>query len=251
MPFDSWFWLDFEADMSQERPQLAVSSRERLGSSESRRLRRQGLVPGVLYGNGEPRHFTVDVFELRRVLSGSYGLNAILDVVVDGTGGPHHAVLKEYQLDPLRSTLSHIDLHEVRLDRPIQTQVAVELVGVPVGVSMGGLLQQIVREITVEALPMQIPERFELDVSDLAIGDSIQLSAVSIPPDVSLLDDPETTVASVVVSRRALAEEEEGVAEGEEAAEGEEVVAGEEPAAAEAEAGPGGEAEAEAAAEES
>ncbi len=212
------FWLDFSAGMAGERAQLVVATREKLGSSETRRLRREGLVPGVLYGSGVPRHFAVDRLELRRVLSGGQGLHAIVDVLVDGKGKPHHAVLKDYQLDPLRSNLTHVDLHEVRLDRKIQAQVALELVGIPEGVSMGGLLQQVVREINVEALPMGLPERLELDVSALEIGDSLQLGAVAVPEGVTILDDLETTVASVTVSRRALAEDEEAV-EGEEAAE--------------------------------
>ncbi|MFN8188551.1 MAG: 50S ribosomal protein L25 [Gaiellales bacterium] len=219
--------------MAGDRITLVVQPRDRLGSRETRRLRRNGRIPGILYGSGEPRAFSVDQLELRRALTGGHGFHQILDVVLEGQAKPHHAILKEYQLDPLRSTLTHVDLHEVRLDRPIQTQVAIELIGTPVGVTMGGLLQQILRETAVEALPASIPERLELDVSALEIGDALRLSDVVAPASVTLLDDPASVVASVVTSRRALSEEEEA-AEGAEAAEGE------------AGAAPGAEAEAEA-----
>lgn len=202
--------------------ELVVRLRERTGSRESRRLRRQGLVPGVLYGSGEPRAFCVEERELRRVLAGGHGMHAILDVVLDGHGKAHHAVLKDFQLDPRRSTLTHVDLHEVRLDRPIQTEVAVELVGTPEGVSAGGVLQLVTREIALEALPMEVPERLELDVSGLGIGESARVEHIIAPAGVTLLADPDTVVATVlaptVLRVEAEAVEEEAAAEGEPAA---------------------------------
>jgi large subunit ribosomal protein L25 len=221
--------------MAGERVKLAVEERESCGSRTSRRLRREGFVPGVLYGSGKPRAFYVAERELRRALGGAHGMHQILDVVVGEQQKAHHAVLKDYQLDPRRSTLVHVDLHEVRLDRPIQAQVAVELVGTPEGVKSGGLLSQTVREVNVEALPMSMPDSIELDVSALEIGDSVKIDDLRAPEGATILDDPETTVASVLVPRRVEVEEvpEEGEElEGEAAAEGE----AEEPAEAEAEA---------------
>jgi large subunit ribosomal protein L25 len=218
--------------MAGQTVELVVKLRESTGSRESRRLRRQGLVPGVLYGSGEPRAFCVEERELRRVLTGSHGMHAILDVVLDGHGKAHHAVLKDYQLDPRRSTLMHVDLHEVRLDRPIQTQVAVELVGTPEGVSAGGVLQLVTREVALEALPMEVPERLELDVSALGIGDSARVGQITAPAGVTLLADPDTVVAAVLAPTVLRVEEEEAVEE-EAAAEAE----GEPQAAAAPEAG--------------
>jgi large subunit ribosomal protein L25 len=206
--------------MAGQTVELVVKLRESTGSRESRRLRRQGLVPGVLYGSGEPRAFCVEERELRRVLTGSHGMHAILDVVLDGHGKAHHAVLKDYQLDPRRSTLMHVDLHEVRLDRPIQTQVAVELVGTPEGVSAGGVLQFVTREVALEALPMEVPERLELDVSALGIGDSARVGQITAPAGVTLLADPDTVVAAVLAPTVLRVEEEEA-AEEEAAAEAE------------------------------
>ncbi len=219
--------------MAGERVRIEVKERELCGSRPARRLRREGFVPGVLYGgSGSPRPFSVGERELRRALGGDHGLHAILDVVVEGEGTPHHAVLKDYQLDPRRSTLLHVDFHEVRLDRPIQTQVAVELTGTPAGVTLGGVLTQIVREVTVEALPMAIPERLELDVTALEIGGQAHVGGIVVPEDVRVLDDMDAVAATVAAPRVELVEEEEEE-EAEEAVEGEEAEAAEtEPAAA-------------------
>jgi large subunit ribosomal protein L25 len=222
--------------MAGERVRLEVKERETRGSRESRRLRRDGFIPGVLYGGeGKARAFYVEERVLRGALGGDHGVHAILDVVLEGQQKAHHAVLKDYQLDPRRSSLLHVDLHEVRLDRPIQAQVAVELTGEPAGANFGGVLTQIVREVTVEALPMSIPDRLELDVTELEIGGQVRVGEIVVPEDVKLLDDPEAVVATVAAPRVEV--EEEVVEE----IEGEEVEA-----AAEAEAEPEAGAEAQA-----
>jgi large subunit ribosomal protein L25 len=214
--------------MAGERIKLQVEPRERRGSADSRRLRARGFVPGVLYGAGQDAApFAIGERDLRRVLTGEHGTHAILDVVVgDGGQKARHAVLKEYQLHPTRGQLLHIDLQEVRLDQAIQAQVTVELVGEPEGVTMGGVLTQITREVNVEALPMEVPDRLELDVSRLAIGDSLRVADLSVPEGVKLLDDEDAVLASVSAPR---AEEPEEVPEEEEAAEGEEVPTEEQP----------------------
>lgn len=216
--------------MAGERIKLDVQSREGLGSAETRRLRAGGFVPGVIYGNGGEAHsFAVAERELRRALTGDHGMHAILDVVLgDGDRKIRHAVLKDYQVHPTRGRLTHIDLHEVRLDRPIQAAVVVELVGESTGVKEGGVLTQVGREVNVEALPMEVPERIELDISALEIGDSARVSDLRAPEGVTLLDDPENVIAAV--SQPRVEEEPETVpADGEEAVEGEELPEGEEP----------------------
>ena len=205
--------------MAGERVKLQVRSRDGRGSAASRRLRAEGFVPGVLYGDGKAAHpFAVPERELRRVLTGEHGLHAILDVILEGQQQTHHAVLKDYQLDPTRARLLHIDLHEVRLDRAIQAQVVVELVGESEGVKEGGVLSQVNREVTVEALPMEVPDRLELDVSALTIGDSLRISDLSVPEGVKILSDPEAVLASVTPPTKVELPE-EVVAEEEEAAE--------------------------------
>jgi large subunit ribosomal protein L25 len=209
--------------MAGERIKLEVAPRNQLGSREARRLRRRGLVPGVLYGRGnEPRAISVPERHLRRALTGEGGMNAILDVVVDGAGDAHPSILKDFQQDPLRGKLVHVDLQEVRLDRPITATVTVALVGAEdaPGVREGGALSQVAREVSVEALPMSIPEHLDLDVSGMAIGDTLRVADLASPDGVTLLDDPETVLATLTIPTRVVepeevAPEEEGVPEGE------------------------------------
>src|SRR6266566_9144467 len=121
--------------MAGERMKLQVRERERRGSADARRLRREGLIPGVLYGSGkEPHAISIPERELRRVLTGGSGLHAILDVVLEGQKTTHASILKEFQQDPIRGHISHFDLQEVPLDQPIQASVNVQLVGEPEGV---------------------------------------------------------------------------------------------------------------------
>ena len=125
----------------------------RSARATSRRLRKEGLIPGVLYGRGHTRAILVKERDLRTALTGRSGLHAILDVVIEGQKTPHHAVLKQYQQHPIRGTLTHVDFHEVRLDQPIQASVSVQLVGESPGAKEGGVVQQVTRELRLEALP--------------------------------------------------------------------------------------------------
>ncbi|HEY3542257.1 MAG TPA: 50S ribosomal protein L25 [Gaiellaceae bacterium] len=197
--------------MAGERTKLTVSQRERLGSPETRRLRKQGLVPGVLYGSGEPVAICVEERELRRALTGAGGLHSILDVQIDGTGKSHASILKDYQVDKVRGHVTHVDLQEVRLDRTITATVTVQLHGgddAP-GVREGGVLSQPLRELSVEALPLEVPEHIDLDVSGMVTGDTLRVADVPVPEGVTLLDDPETVVATVTAPTREVAPEEE------------------------------------------
>ncbi len=208
--------------MAGERIKLQVTERERRGSADARRLRREGLIPGVLYGRGkQPQTICVPERDLRRVLTGQGGLHAILDVVVEGRGTTHASILKDYQQDPLRGHISHIDLQEVRLDQPIQASVNVQLVGEPAGAKEGGVLSQVQREINIEALPMEIPEHIDLDVSGMAIGDTLRLVDLTPMDGVTYLDDPEETVLATVTLPTRVEEPEEVTEEGEELPEGE------------------------------
>ena len=208
--------------MAGERVKLQVTERESRGSADARRLRKAGFIPGVLYGNGkQPHAICIPERELRRVLTGAGGLHAILDVVLEGQKTTHASILKDYQQDPIRGHISHVDLQEVRLDKPIQASVTVQLIGEPVGAKEGGVLSQVQREINVEALPMEIPEHIDLDVSGMAIGDTLRLADLAPVEGVAYLDDPEETVlASVGLPTREVEPEPEEV-EGEELAEGE------------------------------
>jgi large subunit ribosomal protein L25 len=213
--------------MAGERVKLEVQKRDSRGSAEARRLRRRGLIPGVIYGGGkDPAAISVPERELRRALTGAGGLHAILDVVVqgDGNGDARPAILKDYQQDVISGRVAHIDLHQVRLDRPIQASVVVQLVGESVGAKEGGVLSQVSREVTVEALPMEIPEHIDADVSTMNIGDSLRLADIPAIEGVTFVDDPEETVLATVTAPSVFEEpepEEEELEEGAELPEGE------------------------------
>jgi large subunit ribosomal protein L25 len=193
-----------------ERVKLMVQNRAVLGSAESRRLRRQGLIPGVLYGREVPVAISIPERSLRTALTTSGGLNAVLDVVVDG-GSVHSSVLKEYQQHPVKGHITHVDLQEVRLDQPIHATVPVQLHGEPAGVKVGGVLSQVTNELNVEALPMEIPEHLDVDVSELNVGESLRLSSLRMPEGVTLLDDLEETVLATVSAPMREEAPEEGV----------------------------------------
>jgi large subunit ribosomal protein L25 len=222
-----------------KRPQLKVQDREERGSRATRRLRNQGLVPGVVYGgrDGQCNAFSVEARELRRVLiSGS----AVFDIDVGGSTRP--VIVKDQHHHPVRDHVTHIDLLEVRLDEKIQTTVSLEITGVEEspGVKEGGVLEHVTRELNVMALPTDIPENITVDVSHLEVAGTMHLSEVSAPEGVEFLDDPEETIVATIttpteVEEPEIEEEAELVGEDGEAAEG---ATGEEAAAE----GDGGEA---------
>jgi large subunit ribosomal protein L25 len=189
---------------------LNVNSRGAEGSRAARRLRREGRVLGVLYGGGEdPLGFDADARELRHALAGS---GAVLDLSIDG-GKATPVVLKEAQRDPVRGETIHVDLLRVRLDQEITAVVPIELVGVDdaPGVKQGGVLEQITRELNVEALPTAIPESIAHDVSEMEIGDTVLLSAIAAPDGVTLTDDLEETVVATLSPPKLQTEVEEEI----------------------------------------
>ena len=209
-----------------QRPSLSVEERAERGSREARRLRRAGFVPGVLYGGShdETVTFKVGQRELRQVLVDG---SALIDVKI-GAEKSVPAIVKDQQLHPVRGEVIHVDFLEVRLDEKIHATVAVELEGTEEapGVKEGGVLEHVTRELNIEALPTDIPERVVVDVSGMDIGATLTLSEVSAEGGVEFLDDPEeTTIATVVppteVEEPEIEEETELVGEGvEEAPEG-------------------------------
>ena len=221
---------------TSETTGLAVEQREPGGSRAARRLRREGKVLGVVYGGGEdPVAFQVDARALRQALAHK---GAVLDLRIGSAGGTP-VVVKEQVHHPVTGATVHLDLLRVRLDQPIQATVVLELVGADdaPGVKEGGVLEQVTRELTVEALPTEIPDSLQHDVSALVIGDTVTLDALTTPSNVKLVDDPETVIATLsppklqLEEEPELEEETELVGEGGEAAEGEEAAEGAEGAA--------------------
>ena len=210
-----------------DRTVLTLAAREERGSRPNRRLRREGLVPGVIYGQeSESVHFKVDGRRLRVVLAEKH---ALFDVEVEG-GDRQPVIVKDQQHHPVRGHIMHIDLLKVRLDEKIQTTVPLELEGTEdaPGVKEGGVLEHVTRELNVEALPTEVPDRIVADVSGLGIAETLMLSSVTPPAGVELLDDPEETVVATITApsvteapESEIEEEAELVGEGE-APEGEE-----------------------------
>lgn len=207
---------------------LSLTARDPEGSRNARRLRRSGLVPGVIYGGGdEPLHFAVDARILRNTLAHS---GAILEVSLDGAQGTP-VLVKDVQRHPVRGEAVHVDFLRVRMDEAIQTTVTVELVGgdeAP-GVVEGGVLSQETREITIEALPGDIPDSIKHDVSALEMNSTITLDALTAPAGVTFVDDADTLIASIMPPTLEPVEEEieteTGLVGEGEAAEGEEAAA--------------------------
>ncbi len=182
--------------MASQSTKLSISSREVSNSRSTRRLRRQGQVPGVLYGgDDDAMPFAVDERELRHALAGR---GAVVELELGGEATP--AVLKDAQRHPVRGHTMHVDFLRVNLNVAIDSVVSLELIGgdeAP-GTIEGGVLEHVTREVNIEALPNDIPERLQVDVSSMQINDTLTLAAVTAPEGVTILDDLDETVVATL-----------------------------------------------------
>lgn len=227
-----------------DRTPLKVSQRSEQGSRDVRRLRREGAVPGVLYGGGnkESVAFKVGERELRAALAEE---GALIDLTVDAEK-PRPVIVQDEQRHPVRGNVIHVDLLQVKLDEKISTTVPIELSGVEEapGVTEGGVLEHITREIEVEALPTDIPDKIVVDCSEMGIAETMTLAGLDKRPGVTFLDDPEETVIATITAPTELEEPEEVEEETELVGEDGEPIEGEEgevPEGEEAPAAEGGE----------
>jgi large subunit ribosomal protein L25 len=222
--------------MSSERATLNATTRTDFGTRTSKRLRREGKVPGVVYSDGkEATSFQVESRDARVILGEGH---ALFDLAIEGSEAVP-VVIKEQQHHPVRGDLQHLDLQQVDLNQAIQAEVLVELTGddVSPGVKQGGVLEHVTREVTVEALPTEIPDLLTLDVSGMEINDVLTLEDLSAPENVTLIADDPAEVTIVTLSPPRVEEEpaEDLEAEPEVVGEGEE--GGEEAAEAEGDGG--------------
>jgi len=180
---------------------VAASERSETGKNVNRRLRAQGLIPGVLYGaSKEPVPVSVSPKEIGTILRSASGENTLFDL--DLAGSRRKVILKEFQVEPLKGRLLHADFYEVALDRTLEVSVPVELQGVPVGVKVqGGIVDFVTRELEVECLPADIPEKVTVDVSGLELGRHLRVSDLQLPANVTVLTDPGVVIAHVVAPR--------------------------------------------------
>jgi large subunit ribosomal protein L25 len=187
---------------------LQAAPRTIEGSRATRRLRRSGRVPGVLYGGGkDPLAFDVDARELRHAIAAS---GAVVEIAIEGAASP--AVLKDSQRHPVRGETMHVDFLRVDLTQAIEATVVLELTGADEapGVIEGGILEQVTHEVTIEALPNEIPEHLTVDVSGMAMNDTLTLAAVKPPSGVTIIDDlDETVIANLTPPRLEVESDEE------------------------------------------
>jgi large subunit ribosomal protein L25 len=185
--------------MSSDRATLTAFPRTEFGSRTSRRLRREGKVPGVVYSEGtEAVSFQAESRDIRVILNSGH---ALFDLQIEGTDAVP-VVVKDQQHHPVRGELQHLDLQKVRLDQAIQAEVAVELEGADdaPGVKQGGVLEHVTREVTVEALPTDIPDSIALDVSSMEINDNLTLENLTAPEGVELIADEPSEITIVTLS---------------------------------------------------
>jgi large subunit ribosomal protein L25 len=207
-----------------DRVKLVVSERTETGTTFAKRLRKQDLIPGVLYSTGkEAKPFTVPAHDLREAMASGSGRHAVLDVVFEGHKRGHAAVFKEIQLSAVKQHITHIDLHEIQLNEPIDTKVTMQLDGTAAGIKAGGVLEIVTHELSVRGLPQDIPEHIVMDISGVELGHVVRIKDVPMPEGITALDDPDEALFHIVLPRgEEVVEGEEAEAEPEVAGKGEE-----------------------------
>jgi large subunit ribosomal protein L25 len=184
-------------------PEIVVAAEGRTdkGKNVNRRLRAKGMIPGVVYGAAKKSiPVAVSPKEITTILRSASGENTLFDLELEGKR--RKVILKEFQLEPVQGRLLHADFYEVALDRTLEVRVHVELQGTPVGVKVqGGILDFVTRELEVECLPADIPERIVVDISELELGKHIRVSDLKIPEKVKVLTELDIVVVHVVAPR--------------------------------------------------
>lgn len=196
--------------------ELAVSIRHKTGKEIAKKLRAQGMIPAVIYGPGtEPIPLAVKANELKRILYRYREEQIIFNLTLEdnGSSSKKTALVKELQYHPVTDEIIHVDFYEISMEREVEVEVPVEIVGKAKGVELGGHLQQLLQTITVACLPGLIPDKIEVDVTELGLGDVLRVKDLTPPEGVRYLDDPEEPIVTI------LAPEEEAAEEGEEAEE--------------------------------
>lgn len=188
-----------------ERVTLEAKRRDGLGQGPVRKLRRTGQIPGIVYGRGiDPTPIIVDARALRGALHTQAGMNVLIDLAIgDGASAGRTVMVKDVQRDIFRKeTILHVDFHTIDLTETVEAHVPLVLKGTPKGVvDEGGILEVQLREVLVECLPTQIPQHIDVDVSGLGIGDSLHVSDLSLPAEITMVSEPEQVIATVVAPK--------------------------------------------------
>lgn len=184
-----------------ENPRLQVKRRTETGKGSCRRMRKEGLIPAILYGKSiDPVNLALAPKDLQQVLSNPRGLNTVLELAVSGDGGEktYTAMLRDYQLDYLHCDLIHADFVQLSMDDTLRLSIPVQLTGKAQGVKEGGIMQQVRRSLTVECRPADIPEYIPIDVSELDIGQSVHIEDMDPPPGATFKYQANITIVTVV-----------------------------------------------------
>jgi len=178
---------------------LNVELRDGTGKGKCRQLRSKGLIPGVVYGKGmETMPVTVNPKELAVAIAGEGGQNRLITLKGGGALDGNVIIVAELLKDPLKGFLRHVDLHKIDLAEKVRVEVAISLVGTPIGVKEGGLLDFAMHAVEVECLPNLIPGHIDVDVTDLTIGHSIHVGDLKLPAGVKVLEDSRASIVSIL-----------------------------------------------------
>jgi large subunit ribosomal protein L25 len=192
-----------------QQPALAARERQDSGKGAARRLRQEGRIPAIFYGpDSNPMKLEVDYLDLERIVTGTSGENVIIALEIEAQKGSQNrtVMLKELQSDPVHERYLHADFYEISMDKEITVNVAIQLSGTPVGVTNGGILENVKRELSVSCLPDKLTSAIDVDISDMDIGDAIHIGDIQLPEGMKALEDGHLTVA--VIAAPAMEEEE-------------------------------------------
>ncbi len=203
---------------------LKASIRKETGKEAARRVRKNGRIPGVLYGHGfEPLPLDLDGKEFHTLLRKKGGAHGLVDLKIEGKKGEKHTVvIKEVQKHPIKDQILHVDFQKIKEEEKIHSEVSIRYLGEPIGVKMGGILQHFIYDVKVECLPKDLPEYIEVDISKLKLHDSLKVSDLPQIDNVHYLNNPDEIIVSIIAKRikvKGVLAEEEAAAEAEAAEE--------------------------------
>ena len=182
-----------------EKIELTAQVRDKAGKGIARGLRRNAKIPAVLYSHGNSMPLAMGYKDITKVLNTEGGEHALITLRLEGAkdAAERLALIKDYQVDPINGSPIHVDLMEVALDEEVRVSVSVHITGSSLGVKEGGILQHGVRELEVECLPNQIPDVFNVDISQLKLNESLHVRDIQVPEGVTILTEPEATLATI------------------------------------------------------